>query len=256
MNCLVYTIQWRQTIRFRECAANLYTLESNFYKRLNCRCVDVQWTRLGVDLDRMMVRQRRMKTNIAGDLAIAGRLTSETLLGTGGAVANAAVVHSSTAATIQFGAHVVHTKAGAESKGRTKDDHFVYVPFFKRSGKPEACVMRIKQILLIRKVGMGWVNDEARIAIGRLIPNLQVRSGPGLEDTFNDDPVEKATCVPRLLYASEACLNAGYTWAVLLRQIHCPVCYFKQMGGITFITVSKMGYHGKRDVHWRENPQS
>lgn len=205
-------------------------------------------------LQSMQRRQENMQLDIAGDLALAGRLTAASLAGSKDGLQAPAVVYISEAATISGGAHVIRTWVGTQSHGRTRDEHYVYVPYLKQNGRPEACVMAVSFLLLIRKEGMGWPNDEARIALGELYTDLQVRVGAGLETTYNDDPAEGSVCVPRVLFANPKKLNSRYPWAVHLRQINCPLCHFSQTIGKSWITVSKMGFHGKRDYHLRDGP--
>lgn len=202
-------------------------------------------------------RKRRRGHDIEEGFAIAGVITPEVLQGVmeSGQAKDAADVFFSEDATIQAGAHVVRTKKGTMSHGRTRDNHFVYVPFWKARGEQDPCIMAVKQLVLIRKTGMGWPNDEARLVVGTMYDNLAVRSGVGLEDSYNDDYAKKATCVPRVIYASDARIRAGYPWAVYLSQVHCPVCHFsqsKKRKGMSFITVSKMGYHGRQDALYEE----
>lgn len=74
-----------------------------------------------------------------------------------------------------------------------------------------------------------------------------MREGVGLESTYNDNPVAGACVVPRMIIASDARLAAGYTWAIFLRQVGCPVSHLRGSQGSTFITVTKMGFHGRLD---------
>lgn len=189
------------------------------------------------------VRSRSLR--IDGEFAIAGVLTEEHIIGVRqlGRMRNAADVMYSDTASIQSGGALVRTIAGSSCFGRSKNDSFVYVPFMKRSGQ-NPCVLRVKQLLLVRKQGMGWHNDEARIAVGTLYDQMTVADGAGLETEYNDDPTERACSVPRVLYCSKAKFAEGYEWAVYLRQVHCPLVYLP--GGSThfWVTFTKMGYHG------------
>lgn len=206
-------------------------------------------------LDSMEAKVSRRAHRVSGPLELAGKLTRNHILGhkdprTGlrATVDNEeAEVFWSDTATVQNGAWVVRTEKGSNSHGRTHTDHYVYVPFWAgRSQNP--CIMKIDQIVLIRRKGMSWPDDEARLAVGTLWDRLPRREGAGLEQRYNDDPTTGACCVPRALFTSAAQKQKGYPWAVWLRQIHCPVAYIPGVSRDTFVTIGKMGFHGRRDL--------
>ena len=138
------------------------------------------------------------------------------------------------------------TDHGARGQGSPHADQYVYVPFSSSKGHNH-CVMRIQHNFVIQLPGMGWPNDEARLAMGIMYDHLRVREGVGLESRYNDEPADGACVVPRMIFASKAKLKAGYTWGVFLRQVNCPVSHLIGSKGSTFITVSKMGMHGRLD---------
>lgn len=210
---------------------------------------NVQVSRFCKVLKLMAQRIGRQVLKDRGPLALAGVLNPDHIRGIRqlGIMEGAATVFSSDSATIQNGAVIVRTAAGSRSHARTKTDHFVYIPFMKR-GKQWPCVMRIDQILLVNRPGMGWRDDEARIAVGTLFDKLSIGAGGGLEVDFNDDPTITACKVPRLLHATAAQLKQGYPWAVHLRQVYGPVVYLPGTTWSAFITFGKIGYHGSKDT--------
>ena len=207
-------------------------------------------------LDEMMPQRASQCHQVQGPLAIAGRLTREHIKGTfnrgTGKIEHKdnemATVWCSDSATIQSGAWIVRTHDGCHAHGREHTDQYVYVPFRSARGHNH-CVMHIKQILLIRRKKMDWVNDEARVAVGTLWEHLPVRRGAGLETEYNDDPSTGACSVPRAMHLSPKQKGKGRSYCIFLRQIHCP-CVFvpDKIFGDTFMTLSKMGYHGRRDL--------
>lgn len=203
---------------------------------------------------------------VQGELAIAGVLTGSHITGTwnkgtGQVVhkdGHVATVQYSDSATIQSGAFVIRTEKGSSAYQRTHTDHFVYVPF--RAGRRHnACVMQIDQLLLVKRKGMQWRNDEARIAVGTMWDHLTVRRGIGLETEFNDDPALGPCTVPRALLLTPSRRKKGYKMAIFIRQIHCPCVFIPDDDGDTFMTISKMGYHGRKDllynVCWGQSQQ-
>lgn len=198
-------------------------------------------------LDSMEARHKRAGAHqVQGRLALAGFLTRFKLDMARAAVGPACrpVAYSGEEATIKYGAYKVYTVRGSRTHGSPHADQYVYVPFMSRRGH-NPCVMKIKHMFVIHMPGVGWPADEARIAVGTLYDRLAVREGVGLEASYNDDPAAGACVVPRMIYASDARIRAGYTWGVYLSQIHCPVSHLRGSTGSTFITVSKMGYHGR-----------
>lgn len=197
----------------------------------------------------MAERARRHVLREEGPTALAGVLTPAHIRGTRrlGKVEDAAEVLSSDSATVQNGRATVRTVAGSHSHCRTKTDHFVYIPYMKR-GRQNPCVMKVDQLLLVKRPGMGWKDDEARIAVGTLYDKLSIGSGCGLEEDFNDEPAMGACTVPRVLHAKAAQLEQGYPWAVHLRQVHGPVVYLPGTTWSAFVTFSKMGFHGRSEV--------
>jgi len=211
--------------------------------------VGLQVTRFVDTLDAMEARMARRAHEVRGSLAIAGKLLRHHILGerVGALVQGAAHVVCSDSATIRRGMFVVRSKRGSAKSGRTKSDHFAYVPF--RSGsRPNACVLEIEQILVVRQSGLGWEGDEARLAVGVMYDRLVVRSGGGLESSFNDELTQGACVVPRALFLSARRKKQGYKWAVFLNQIYCPCCVHHADQGDTFLTCSKMGFHGRKDL--------
>lgn len=105
-----------------------------------------------------------------GTLALAGVLTRAKLESYRTTVAaGPPVVYSAEEATIKYGAYKVYTVRGAASRGSSHADQYVYVPFMSRRGhNPQRCIMKIRHLFLIRLTGMGWPDDEARIAVGTL----------------------------------------------------------------------------------------
>jgi len=193
----------------------------------------------------------RRAHGVLGGQAIAGRLLRTHILGerVGVEVEGAAHVMCSDSASIRCGTCTVRTRLGSMGHGRTRCDHFAYVPFSTRSGH-SACVLEIEQILLIRKEGMGWPDDEARLAVGILYAGLPTRSGAGLESSYNDDVTRGSCMVPRALYCSHRRQQQGYKWAVHLHQIHCPCSVHTGNDGVTFLTCSKMSFHGRKDLQY------
>lgn len=156
-------------------------------------------------------------------------------------------VQYSDTATIHSGKFVVRTEKGSSACGRTHTDHFVYIPF--RAGqRHNACVMQIDQLLLVKREGMQWRNDEARIAVGTLWDHLSIRRGIGLECGYNDDPAKGPCIVPRALLLTPSRRKKSYRTAVFIRQIYCPCVYIPDPDGDTFVTISKMGYNGRKDL--------
>lgn len=206
-------------------------------------------------LDEMTAKAKRKAHAVRGPLAIAGSLTRKEIFGEfelgSGSYTNedgeTAEVSCSDSATIQSGAWVVRTVVGTKSHGRQKTDHYAYVPF-RSARSMNHCVMRIDQILLVRRKNMGWRNNEARLAVGMLWDHLAVRSGTGLETSYNDDPTKGACCVPRALFLNERMKGKGTKTAIFLRQIHCPCVFVPGPPGHTFIRLSKMKFHGRRDL--------
>lgn len=204
----------------------------------------------------MEAHHARRAHRVRGDLAIAGKLTRQCIMGTfiraTGRVefprGEPAEVLCSDTATIQAGAWVVRTSKASQSHGREHTDMYVYIPFRTANGLNH-CILKIEQILLVRRKLMGWRGNEARIATGILWERLVVRRGAGLETEYNDDPSVGACCVPRALHLSRAHAHRGIRYAVFLRQIHCPCVYIpEEKVGETFMTLSKMGFHGRRDL--------
>lgn len=217
----------------------------------------LQEVRFGRVLQQMEERAGRAH-RVNGDLAIAGKLTKDHITGRRVGAGHPVTypdgirpdVLVSDTATIQSGAYVIRTELGSVAYKRTHTDQYVYIPF--RSGRTHnACVMCIEQLVLVKRVGMGWRNDEARIAVGTLWDHLSVRHGAGLESTFNDDPKQGACVIPRAMLLTPQRKEKGYKHAVFIRQIQCPCVYIPDSkGGDVFMTISKMGYRGRKDLLW------
>lgn len=200
-------------------------------------------------LDELEARSHRTGAHREqGNLALAGVLTRANLENCRAAAAEGSppLVYSSEEATIKYGAYKVYTARAARSRGTPHADQYVYVPYMSHRGH-NPCIMKIQHLFLVRLPGMGWPDDEARIAVGILFDRLSVREGVGLESTYNDDPAAGVCVVPRLIFASTARLAAGYPYAIFLNQIDCPVAHLRGSLGSTFITVTKMGFHGRLD---------
>lgn len=201
-------------------------------------------------VDLMARRQHMPASHVTeGGEALAGVLTRELLEGPPDGTdrgRNRAVVYTSEEATIQYGCFTVYTDKAALKRGSSLADQYVYVPFVNGTGH-NACVMKVKHVYLIRLAGMGWPDDEARIAVGKMYDQLSVRTGLGMEDHFSDDLDAGPRVFPRMIYAPRSRMKAGYPWAVFLRQIRCPVAHLPGTEGATFVTLSKMGYHGRLD---------
>lgn len=206
----------------------------------------------------MESQNSRHSLRIEGDLAIAKKLKKDDIQGYlyGKGYEGCAKVQSSDTASIQSGAALVRTVQGSNSHGRTKTDHFIYIPFMKRSRGCEVqqpCIMKVKQILLIEKAGMGWPDNKARLAVGTMYDKLNIAKldadhVAGLETDFNEDATKRAVCVPRVLWAKTEQLLEGYPWAVHLRQVHCPVVHLPGTSWEAFVTFNKIGYHGCTDL--------
>lgn len=218
----------------------------------------LQVTRFVEVLDSMEAKAARRAHKVEGQLALAGVLTRAHIKGIfnerDGSIQHVnrqkAEVYCSDSATIQSGAWVVRTDAGSRAHGRTHTDQYVYIPF--RAGRSHnACVMKIDQVLLVKRSDMGWREGEARLAVGTMWDHLTIRRGAGLETSYNDNPALRACSVPRALWASQAHRAKGYPWAVFLRQVHCPVAFIPGDTGDTFVTISKMGFHGRKDLFKR-----
>lgn len=202
----------------------------------------------------MDARLKRGAHQVEGELALAGRLQRHHIVGVavGPAIEGGAAVFHSDSASIQCGACVIRTHPGAHAHGRTRCDYIAYIPFMSgRKQKP--CVMIVDQILLIKRSGMGWADDEARVAVGTLYDRLSVHAGAGLESSYNDDPAMGACVVPSALFLSAAEKTRGYTWAVHLSQIHCTCSCIFGVTGDTFLTSHKMGFHGRKDLQYAES---
>lgn len=192
---------------------------------------------------------------VMGEKAIAGVLRRADVAGHRGAfgVVGAADVFHSDTASIGEGAAVVRTVAGSSAYGRTRCDHYAYVPFAAAS-RHNPCVLVVEQLLLVRKRGMGWPQDEARLAVGILYDHLTIRSGAGLEDHWNDDSSRGPHCAPRVLFLpSKKKKKGGYRWAVFLNQIYCTCSIVPGITGDVFLTTSKMGFHGRKDLKFDDD---
>lgn len=216
----------------------------------------VQITRFMTTLDAMERQVAGRFHRVEGELAIAGKLTSKHIMGTHESTTGATILENgdpttvwcSDSASIRNGAWVVRTDTGSVSHGRQHSDQYAYIPFRSKGGMNH-CVMKIKQFVLVQRTNMGWRGDEARLAVGTLFDHLAVRHGAGLETQYNDDPTSGACCVPRALHATSSKLAKGSDMAVFLRQVHCSCVYIPGKDGCaTFMTLSKMGIHGRRDL--------
>lgn len=219
----------------------------------------LQMTRFGRVLRLMNERAAAGRGHqVQGDLALAGKLTEKHILGWWNTGLGRReypdgvrpIVQVSDTASIQSGAFVIRSVAGSTACLRTHPDQYVYIPFASARGH-NACVMRIDQLVLVRRANMGWRNDEARLAVGTLWDHLAVRRGVGLESVYNDDPSRGACRVPRALWLSPLKKAKGYQVVVFIRQIHCPCVYIPDpIDGDIFLTITKMGYRGRKDLLW------
>lgn len=201
-------------------------------------------------LDVMGKQVTRRANRVEGKLALAGILTRQAVVGRrrqGQPIEDAAQVFWSPKASIKFGKYLITTEEGSSANNSGSTSHFVYVPFEGPRGH-NACVMRVKQLLLVKKPGMGWDKDEARLAVGIIYENMSVEKGAGVEVSFNDDPRRGAVSVPRILHATSARMAKGYPFAVHISQIHGPLVYLKGETGDRFITTHRMGFHGRKDL--------
>lgn len=140
----------------------------------------VQVSKLIRVLDAMATKSVRSH-RVQGGLELAGRLTGKHIRGERHAatgrfvhegITKAPEVFHSHAATIHYGSFFVRTAAGTVAHGQTHTDQYVYVPF--RSGRTQnPCVMKIKQLVVVRREGMGWPDDEARLAVGTFWDHLR-----------------------------------------------------------------------------------
>ena len=213
----------------------------------------LQYSKFLKTLDAMEAKMAGQAHRVQGDRAVAGFLRRQEIVGRRGVhgIEDAAEVFYSDSASIGLGAFVVRTIAGSNASGRTRCDQYAYVPFMS-GRRHNPCVLEVDQIVLVRKPGMGWPNDEARLAVGCLYDHLQVRKGCGLEDKFNDDPARGACVVPRALFLSADRKKHGYKWAVHLNQVYCSCCVITGPSGDTFVTSHKMGYHGRKDLQFSD----
>lgn len=205
-------------------------------------------------LDSMEAKMNRRAHGVMGDLAIAGVLKREDVVGhrTAAGITGDAQVYYSDSASIGNGATVVRTVAGSSAYGRTRCDQYAYVPF-AAAKRHNACVLVVDQIVLVHKDGMGWHRNQARLAVGVLYDHLTVRSGAGVEDTWNDDMSVGPHSAPRVLFLSAKKKKSGYRWAVFLSQVHCTCSIIPGPSGDVFITSSKMGFHGRKDLCFDED---
>lgn len=196
-------------------------------------------------LDAMMDREGRGQHAVHGALALSGKLRGEHVRTqrVDGDVQATATVLTADSASIGGGAAVVRTLAASAAHRRTKCDHYAYVPF-QRANRHDPCVLEIKQLLLVRCPGLGWRRDTARIAAGTLY-HATILAGPGLEQSYNDDPRQGACRVPTILRVSGSALENGYPWAVHVHQINSPVIALPGSGNAKdFVTFAKLGFHG------------
>lgn len=232
--------------------SGLFNLSIRIFK-LTFQVCHMQLSTFANALDTMEARARNRAHQVEGELSLAGRLLRKHVLGeaVGVDIVGAADVFCSDTASIQRGASVIRTHTGSMAEGRTRCDHFAYIPFMTgRTQNP--CVMNVDQILLVRRSGMGWHDDEARIAVGTLYERLPVHRGAGLQSSYNDDPLQGACVVPSALFLSARDKKRGYTWAVHLSQVHCSCSCIYGVTGDTFLTSHKMGFHGRKDLQFKD----
>lgn len=184
---------------------------------------------------------RNRQHQIRDDTALVGRLRSEDVeshtndLGQACFTAN---VKSVKAASIDGGKAVVRTVTGNNTAGRTTVEYWALLPYKRRDGDLNPCVLKIKQLLLVSRPGLGWSGDLARVVTGELFEANVVR-GAGLVSTYNDEPERGACHVPTLLHVPGSAKS--YPWAAHVHQIGCPLV---RAEGSMFVTFQKMGFHG------------
>lgn len=201
----------------------------------------------------MVEKEKNGARMVEGEAALAGRLLRKHIMGVSTAVGveGAAQVCWSDSATIKRGAFVVRTKVGSRAHGRTRCDHFVFVPFWM-GAVFNPCVMEVDQILLVKREGMGWPEDECRLAVGTLYDKLTVCDGGGLQTRFNDSAVGPRT-VPGALRLTSSARSCGYKWAVHLYQVHCTCPVLIDKDGYVFLTSQTMGFHGRKDLMYPDD---
>lgn len=239
----------QKTVRHKEDAGDSFGAQLHHLKPAYMGHTGDEVSHLVSALISMSNKVRNRGHQLHGPLAVAGVLTEEHITGyrEAGLIKDAAEVFYSDTASIQWGAFLIRTDKGCAAFGRTRTDQYAYIPFMA-AHRQNPCVMKISQLLLVKRQGMGWPNGECRLAVGTLYDSLSIRKGAGLEAEYNDDPSREACVVPRALFASRRCLECGYLWAVHMRQINCPVAHIPGTSGDTFLTLSKLGYHGRKDL--------
>lgn len=222
--------------------------------RLLSNVLCVQLSKFLDTLEEMESKMARRAHVVQGPYALAGVLRREGVAGqrTLTGVTGAAEVFWADSASIGQGATVVRTVRGTTARGRTRCDQYAYVPFSSAT-RHNPCILVVDQLLLVRKSGMGWPGDEARLAVGTLYDHLTIRSGAGLEDEWNDDSTVGPHSTPRVLFLSAKKKRRGYRWAVHLSQVHCTCSFVQGVSGDVFLTSSKMGFHGRKDLCLNED---
>jgi hypothetical protein len=130
-----------------------------------------------------------------------------------GHVQHRALVKAAKSASIGDGAAILRTVSGSSAYGRTTVEHWAFVPFRRAGGGLNACVLKIKQLLLVECPGMGWPGGVARIAAGTMY-QAHVMQGPGLVTHFNDDPAQGGCAEPTMLSLREG-------WCPILGRCMC-----------------------------------
>lgn len=179
---------------------------------------------------------------INGDLELGGKLLEEHFdipagaAGLGGAPAKAWEVDC---VSINWGSVKVRTTGSART---SKIDWLVYVPFV-RGDREEPCLLRIKQLLVIRddSAQIGWQGGWAKLAVGTLY-EARALHGPGFVTAYNEDVAQGPIAFPSVLRAD---LAAGYDWAIHISQIACSVRITRMTDAVVEgVTVQKTGFHG------------
>lgn len=182
---------------------------------------------------------------VEGSLAIAGHLCKKDVMPVHNAlgfVEYPADVKCADTVSIGLGSALVQTVRGTNSCGRTKCEHWVYIPFTRENGAHNPCVLRVEQLLRIEMPGKGWYNGIAKLATGLLHEAVVVPSA-GCETGYNANPKQGALRMPTLLRVRSTAKR--YKYAVFVHQIASPLVLAKDSAqGMLFVSFSKIGEHG------------
>jgi hypothetical protein len=209
------------------------------------QCAIVQLDQLADVLDCMERKLWAGQHAVEGPLAIAGHLCRADVMpvrNAFGVLDYPADVKCADTASIGQGSTLVQTVRGSRARGRTKCEHWVYIPFTRMNGEHNPCVLRVEQLLRIEMPGKGWDQGIAKIATGELHEAVIVPSA-GCETTYNGDPAQGAVRLPTLLRVRRSA--KPYKYAVYVHQIASSLVYARDSAaGMLFVTFSKMAEHG------------